>query len=77
MPEQLCVHVALLGEAVDVWRPVAAQHVRGDEYRLAGPVPADEVWEFQPGEVVRCEERSFSDGTRGLVATTRARSDEG
>jgi hypothetical protein len=72
MREPHCVYVALVGEAVDVWRPVAAEHVTGDAYRLCGPVPEDEVWEFQPGEVVRCEERSFDDGTQGLVAAGRA-----
>jgi hypothetical protein len=72
MREQLSVYVALPEEAVDVWRPVAAEHVGGNEYRLCGVVPEDEVWQFQPGEVVRCEERRFSDGTRGLVAIARA-----
>jgi hypothetical protein len=73
--EELSVYVALLDEGVDVWRPVAAQHVHGDEYELCGTVPDEEVWQFQPGEVVRCETRRFSDGTSGLVAVGRARPD--
>ena len=72
MEEELSVYVALLEEGIDVWRPVAARHVRDDEYQLGGPVPDGEVWQFQPGEVVRCETRRFPDGTSGLVATDRA-----
>jgi hypothetical protein len=69
------VYVALLDEGVEVWRPADATHVREDEYVLAGPVPDDEVWEFQPGEVVRCRERTFSDGVTALVAFARVQRD--
>jgi hypothetical protein len=31
-------------------------------------VPADEKWQFQPGETVRCQHRRFSEGTEGLAA---------
>lgn len=71
MKEERSVYVALLEEGVDVWRPVAAEHVRGDEYRLCGPTPEGEIWEFQPGDVVRCQQRTFSDGASGLVAIAR------
>jgi len=68
MSERRTVHVYLPDEAVDVWRPVEAEHLGRDEYRLIGPVPEDEVWEFQPGDVVRCRERGFEGGARGMVA---------
>jgi hypothetical protein len=69
------VYVALLDEGVEVWRPVDAAQVAGDEYKLSGPIPEGEVWEFQPDEVVRCRERMFSDGTIALVAVARVRPD--
>jgi hypothetical protein len=69
---ELIVYVFLPDEAVDVWRPAAARHLRDDLYVLCGPIPEDEVWEFQPGEVVRCEERGFAGGARGLTAVARA-----
>ena len=56
------VHVELLGEGVDVWRPVVATEVRSGRYLLEGPVPEDERWAFQPGTVVECEVRQLSGG---------------
>ena len=69
------VYVALLDEGVECWRPVDAAHVREDEYVLGGPVPDDEAWEFQPGELVRCREHRFSDGGTALVAFARVQPD--
>ena len=70
------VYVALLDEGVDVWRPVQAEHVRGDLYRLAGKPTDDEVWPFAVGDVVRCQMRTLSgdEGRREpvLVAYERA-----
>ena len=54
------VYVALLDEGVDVWRPVHAQHVAGNLYRLMGEQPDDESWPFAVGDVVRCEKRTLS-----------------
>ena len=68
MSEPQQVYVALLDEGVDCWRQVDAQHVGEDQYVLSGPIPGDEVWEFQPGETVRYRERTFQGGATGLVA---------
>ena len=65
---QRTVFVYLPDEAVDAWRPVAATHLREDRYLLSGPVPEGETWEFQPGEIVRCREQKFEDGTLGTIA---------
>ena len=63
------VYVALLGESVDVWRPVKAEHVQESLYRITGEntSPEDEEWEFVTGQVVRCVNRDLSDGP-SLVA---------
>jgi hypothetical protein len=37
---------------------------------LEGSVPADESWQFQPGTVVRCQERLLSEGPR-LIAVAQ------
>jgi len=63
----LRVFVALLDEGTDVWRSAEAEAISSDLYRLLGTVPEGEVWEFQPGQTVRCSMREFSDGV-GLVA---------
>jgi hypothetical protein len=62
------VYVYLLDEGTDVWRPVAAEHVRDDVYRLVGePSDGTETWQFETGQNVRCKQRQLSGGTR-LVA---------
>ena len=64
------IYVALLDEATDVWRPVDAEHLGDDLYRIesANADPEDEHWEFQQGEVVRCRPTVLSDGAQSLVA---------
>jgi hypothetical protein len=63
------IYVPLLDEGVDVWRPALAEALADGSFRLIGPVPEGEVWQFQPGDVVAGQEHVFSDGTEGLVAT--------
>ncbi len=56
------IHVALLGEDIDVWKPVIAICVSGNVYRIIEQ-PYDreaEIWEFAPGAEVVCEERILS-----------------
>ena len=62
------VHVALLGEGTVVWRSAQANHVQGSVYELLGAIPEDEQWQFNPGQLVECEEQVFSGGKPGLVA---------
>jgi hypothetical protein len=66
------VYVELLGEAVDVWRPVAAIQVAPGRFLLKGPVPELEQWAFQPGSIVECETRNLSEGP-ALVAARAVR----
>lgn len=72
MKDRVQIYVALLGEGTEVWRPVEAEQIGPVAYRLAGPVPEGETWEFQPGDVVRCKEKLFFEGVSGLVAIARA-----
>jgi hypothetical protein len=71
MVEYGTVYVVFLDEGTDVWRPVSAEQIGPGLFRLLGPVPANERWQFQPGEVVRCEGRVLSGG-RALVAVARS-----
>jgi hypothetical protein len=67
------IYVSLLGEGVDVWRPVQAEHVHGDRYRIVSQ-PYDraiETWQFEPGDEVTCEMVKASDGLV-LGATRKA-----
>lgn len=58
------IYVYLLDEGTDVWRPVEAEHLSEDRYRIItkNNAPEDEHWQFQTGAVVRCEKRSLSGG---------------
>ena len=57
------IHVRLLDEAVDVWRPVQAVPLGDRRLRIAAqPVPEDETWEFSPRQVVACERRPLAEG---------------
>jgi hypothetical protein len=65
--ERVTIFVELLEEGTECWRPVSAERLSEDTYRIVDAVPEDEVWQFQPGEIVRCKPRVFSDGI-GLTA---------
>ncbi len=64
------IYLALLGEGVEVWRPVQAIHIGKDIYEIisSNPDPEDEHWQFHPGDFVRCKDKVFADGTKGKVA---------
>lgn len=69
MSEEVIVYVLITNEAVDVWRPVSAERIAGDVYRLSRTIPdEDEVWQFPAGSTVRCKQKTFPDGTIALVA---------
>ena len=75
MSNTTTVYVELLDEGVDAWRPVLAQPVSGDVYRLIGEIPDGETWLFAPGDLVRCELRPLMGDDnrleRVLVASQR------
>ena len=61
---QVTVYVYLLDEGVDVWRPVQAKHLGGDEYEIQSinPDPEVESWQFHTGDRVRCKLKRFHEG---------------
>jgi hypothetical protein len=65
------IFVKLLDEGVDVWRPVRAEHIQGNVYKIVDQPydREDESWQFEPGDEVICEmvELSASD----ILAATR------
>jgi hypothetical protein len=65
------IYVALIGEGRPLWRAVPAEEVADGQFVVGGTVPEGERWEFVPGTRVRCTERTFSDGSCGLVAVER------
>jgi hypothetical protein len=70
--ETCTVYVPLIGEGTVVWRPVSAVRVEPGKFRLCGPIPDGERWEYSPDELVHCAVRIFSEGEQGLAAFQRA-----
>ena len=58
------IYVFLIGEKVDVWRPVKAEKIQEGIYRiLEQPYNRDvERWEFEPGDTVICEYVNSEEG---------------
>ncbi len=61
------IYVKLLDEGIDVWRPVEAEKISEDVYRLVETHDETEVWEFETGSVVRVEARALASG-KSIVA---------
>jgi len=59
------IFVRLPDENVDVWRPVQAEPLGKGRYRIIEQPydRADERWQFEPGDVVRCEHIKVHRGT--------------
>lgn len=69
------VHVRLLDEGTDVWRPVPAAALPGGVFQLAEPADYNrntETWEFPLYAKVKCIPKRFADGEEGLVAVALA-----
>lgn len=67
------IYIYLEGEGVDVWRPVQAFKLEDDLYQIVSenPDPQDECWQFSMGDIVRCKEHVFADGTAAFVAVEK------
>jgi hypothetical protein len=73
MTKSVQIYVALVDEGVDVWRPVQAEHLGDNLFRILDQSydRAIESWQFEPGDVVLCEMIESSDG-RILAAIRKA-----
>jgi len=67
------IFVRLLDEVPDVWRPVSASRLGETTYQIAEQtVPEDEVWSFQPGDIVVAERRQGDADDQPLIAVAQA-----
>jgi hypothetical protein len=62
------IYIPLMNEGTPCWRPVEAEPIDRDHYRILTEQPQDEHWPVATGDVVRCEPRRFSDDLDCLVA---------
>ncbi|URW74472.1 hypothetical protein M9980_07705 [Sphingomonas donggukensis] len=65
------VLMPLHNAGADVWRPVEAEVLPLERFKIIGPMPNDEVWRYAPGSIVRCEVQRREHGET-LVAVARA-----
>lgn len=69
--KEVSIYINMVGEGMNVLRSVRAEHLGRDFYIIVDDMPADENWEFVPGQVVRCKKKSLSNG-KGMVAYEEA-----
>ena len=69
--KEVNIYVTMMGEGMNVLRSVRAEHLGRDFYIIVDEMPADENWEYVPGQVVRCKKKNLSNG-KGLVAYEEA-----
>ncbi len=69
--KETTIYLNLLGEGIACLRAVKAEHMGRDFYKIAEPTPEGETWEYQAGQVVRCEKKKLSSG-KALVAVEEA-----
>jgi hypothetical protein len=61
----ITIYVRLLDEGTDCWRPTQAELMSEGVFRLLPTTnydPDDELWEFPPGTLVRCQTMQLSNG---------------
>lgn len=63
------IYVPLINEGTEVWRPVEAEPVSDALFRVESKASDDEQWGYASGQIVAVEERMWSNGDHGLVAT--------
>lgn len=69
--KEVNIYVNMVGEGMNVLRSVRAEHLGRDFYIIVDEMPADENWEYVPGQVVRCKKKNLSNG-KGMVAYEEA-----
>jgi hypothetical protein len=65
------IYVELLEEGTSCWRPVEAEYLGNELYRIVGKKPEGEIWAFSIGDVVKCKLKAFKEGSPELVAHER------
>lgn len=61
------IHVNMIGQGISILRPVQAEHLARDIYRIVEAVPEGERWKYETGQAVRCRKQKLSSG-KALVA---------
>src|SRR5262245_25220250 len=65
------IYIRIKGHQAECWAPAGAVKVSEDIYRVSSIV-GDETLEFAVGELVRCEQKCFPDGSEAIAAVAPA-----
>jgi hypothetical protein len=71
MAEMTSIYMPLLNEGTSAWRPVSAERLGTNKFRVVGPMPDDEEWAFAPDSLVTAIHHLFDDGSSGFVAVSK------
>ncbi len=69
--KEATIYVTLVGEGLNVLRAVRAEHLGRDYYKIVEETPQGELWQYGPGQVVRCKKKNLSSG-KAMVAYEEA-----
>lgn len=69
------LYIRLIRPEGGLWRPVEGVKVSETDYRVVSDIsdPENQTWEFNTGDVVRCQNHVFADGATGLIAVEKIR----
>jgi hypothetical protein len=56
------IYLELQNEGTDVWRPVEAEPMGGNRYKIISDRPEDEDWPVGRDQIVECEFKALSGG---------------
>jgi hypothetical protein len=76
------IYIELVHEGTYCWRPVNAEELDEELYRITGETPTEEDWAFVQGDIVKCRIRkcrirAFQEGGLPLLAYEKARQGPG
>lgn len=70
-PGETLIYIRIKGKQPECWAPAGAVRMSGNICRVVSIVGKEEL-EFRVGDLVRCEDRCFPDGSEATVAVAAA-----
>jgi hypothetical protein len=66
----ITIYIKLRNEGTDVWRPVEAEPVAANRYRILSHPVENEDWPVAHNDIVECDSRALSGGECLVVKTS-------
>ncbi len=70
-PGETLIYIRIKEKQPECWAPAGAVRMSGSTYRVVS-ILGNEDLEFRVGDLVRCEDRCFPDGSEATVAVAAA-----